>query len=53
MYKKTYIFFLIGLITGLISCNHGDPPHKQANPAIPVNLIKVENQHLIYYDINP
>lgn len=42
-----------GLAAWFISCMHGDPPPKPVNQAIPVNLVRVDNQKLVYYDINP
>jgi membrane fusion protein, multidrug efflux system len=54
MFGKSYIFFYIGLTIWLISCNtHGDPPKNPANQAVPVNVVTVEKQHLVFYDINP
>lgn len=53
MYGKNNKFLYFGLIIWLISCTHHDPHQNPANPAIPVNVITVEKQHLVYYDINP
>jgi RND family efflux transporter MFP subunit len=53
MNKITYVTWLVGLSYGLTSCKHGDPAKNPADIPIPVNLIKVEQQHLIYYDTYP
>ena len=53
MNRLHYIFLTIGLSLLLTCCHRGDPPPNTTSQAVPVNLVRVDKQQLVYYDINP
>ncbi len=53
MNKLVYTILCIGLTPLMVTCKHGDPPQNPANMPVPVNLIKVSKQNLVYYDSYP
>ena len=53
MNRINYFIVIFGLSCSLTSCKHGDPAQNPASMPVPVNLVKVEKQHLVYYDTYP
>ena len=50
--KIIYITYL-AITLWITSCKHGDPPQNPASLPVPVNLLEVSKQHLVYYDSYP
>jgi len=53
MNRITYVTLILGCSSWLASCKTGDKQQNQQNTAVPVNVIKVSKQNLVYYDSYP